>query len=68
VACHGNQIQLMSASPNSGYSVSVNDGNPQPNNDQLDVRYSAPNHQSEVSANCQAGRAVYTVRESGGSD
>jgi hypothetical protein len=68
VACHGNQIQLVSASPNSDFTVSVNGSGPEPNGQQLDVLYSAPKHRSEVTASCQAGRSVNSVRESPDSD
>jgi uncharacterized protein RhaS with RHS repeats len=68
VACNGNQIQLLSASPNPGYTVSVNGGDPQPNPQQLEVQYQSNNHHSDVSASCAGGRPVYSVNEGGRSD
>jgi hypothetical protein len=64
VACNSNQIQLLSASPNPGYAVSVNGGDRQPNTQQLEVQYQATNHQSDVTASCVSGRPMYTVNES----
>jgi eukaryotic-like serine/threonine-protein kinase len=66
VACSGNQIRLLSASPNPGFAVSVNGGDPQPTTQQVEVQYQSSNHHSDLAASCTGGRPVYTVNEGGG--
>jgi hypothetical protein len=54
--CSGTSIQLLSASPNSGYSVDVNKSGP----DEIDVRFESTDHRSELRANCQTGHVTVT--------
>jgi hypothetical protein len=59
---------LVSASPNQGYTVSVDSAEQSSDNPHVDLQYSSSKHQYTVSASCRGGQPAYTVTSDGHRD
>jgi hypothetical protein len=68
VACHGSQPELISASPNQSYTVSVDTGDQSSDNPHIDVQYSSSHHQYTVTATCRNSQPTFTVSADGRRD
>jgi hypothetical protein len=59
---------LVSASPNQGYTVTVDSGDQSSDNRHVDLQYSSASHQYTVSASCHGGQPAFTVTFDGRRD